>query len=512
VQHNAGVRRLAANPLLLTVLALMKRQGVVLPERRVQLFDQAVNLLLLSWNRARGLGRPPEYTPDVEQLLPILAELALWMHANNPEEGLAQERDLHAKLEEIHRRRMVADPVAATEHFLTDVRDYGNLLLARGANEYGFIHLTFQEYLAAMGVAQMGHTQVEPVVAELASHLGQSTWREVSLLAIGYIGVIQRRQPAAGDALLLLAESTQGEAGAGAVLAGQALVDVWPAGVTQACKTALVEKLNATMTERSVRAPLRLQAGLALADLGEEPPGLDDFIPIPGLPGVRIGKYPVTNAQFRRFVDAGGYQTRAWWSDKGWEYRQRWNWTEPRLWGNEQFNRRTQPVNVSWHEAEAYCNWLSATRAYGVIGVDECVRLPSEEQWLQAARNGQPAPADAKVDFPWRSPFEPWRANTKESEESKLDQTSPVHMYAGGCTPDGVWDMLGNVREWTATLDQIDSDGDPWYIMRGGSWWESGADGLSGLRSADYYWDYWLNYWGFRAVVVPILSCAPSGS
>ena len=59
IRRNPGVRRLAANPLLLTILALMKRQGVVLPERRVELYDQYVRTMLSSWNRARGLGRPP---------------------------------------------------------------------------------------------------------------------------------------------------------------------------------------------------------------------------------------------------------------------------------------------------------------------------------------------------------------------------------------------------------------------------------------------------------------------
>lgn len=59
VARNAGVRQLAANPLLLTILALMKRQGVTLPERRVELYDQYVKTLLSTWNRARGLGRPP---------------------------------------------------------------------------------------------------------------------------------------------------------------------------------------------------------------------------------------------------------------------------------------------------------------------------------------------------------------------------------------------------------------------------------------------------------------------
>ena len=54
LERNPGVRELAANPLLLTILALMKRQGVLLPERRVQLYDQYVQTLLRHWNLSEG--------------------------------------------------------------------------------------------------------------------------------------------------------------------------------------------------------------------------------------------------------------------------------------------------------------------------------------------------------------------------------------------------------------------------------------------------------------------------
>ena len=55
VAHNPGVRRRASNPLLLTILALMKRQGHALPERRVELYEKYVATLLRHWNLARSL-------------------------------------------------------------------------------------------------------------------------------------------------------------------------------------------------------------------------------------------------------------------------------------------------------------------------------------------------------------------------------------------------------------------------------------------------------------------------
>ena len=100
-------------------------------------------------------------------------------------------------------------------------------------------------------------------------------------------------------------------------------------------------------------------------------------------------------------------------------------------------------VGVSWYEASAYCQWLTAElRAQGRIGDDREVRLPTQEQWMQAAGKGK---------YPWGDEFDPAKANT---EESGLGQTTPVHMYPGGQTAEGVWDMSGNVWEWTADRDE----------------------------------------------------------
>lgn len=80
IANNPGVRCLAANPLLLTILAMMKRQGVALPERRVELYEQYINTLLKHWNLARGLDRAPSRDLDIIETMRVLAPLALWMH------------------------------------------------------------------------------------------------------------------------------------------------------------------------------------------------------------------------------------------------------------------------------------------------------------------------------------------------------------------------------------------------------------------------------------------------
>ena len=198
IQRNPSVRRLAANPLLLTILALMKRQGVTLPERRVELYDQYLKTLLSTWNRARGLGRAPSHDLDVVQTMRVLAPLALWMHEVNPGVGLVKREDLRRKLEAIYAERGEADPEDAARVLLEDVREYAGLLLERGPGEYGFIHLTFEEYLAAVAIALQGQGDCRPIVNRLAEHVGDPAWREVALLAVAYLGIIQQLRPRGG--------------------------------------------------------------------------------------------------------------------------------------------------------------------------------------------------------------------------------------------------------------------------------------------------------------------------
>ena len=88
------------------------------------------------------------------------------------------------------------------------------------------------------------------------------------------------------------------------VFAGEALVDAWPGGVTYDCRDAIIAALDRTMTDSAVKPAIRLQAGLLLARLDIDPPGLDDFVPPLDQPspwGFHIGRYPVTNKQYRRF-------------------------------------------------------------------------------------------------------------------------------------------------------------------------------------------------------------------
>ncbi len=195
--------------------------------------------------------------------------------------------------------------------------------------------------------------------------------------------------------------------------------------------------------------------------------------------GYWLGRYPVTNAEFTRFIEAGGYRERGYWSEIGWQWREKNKESEPRLWRNPQWNRPNQPVvGVNWHEAEAYCRWLEkalqATRPEWAPSKLK-VELPGEAQWEYAARGIK------SRAYAWAMDEDP---NEKLANYGKnIGQTTPVGMYPRGATPEGLLDMAGNVWEWQRDEWQEenksckDGDKDPAAEgnpsrrpLRGGSW------------------------------------------
>jgi formylglycine-generating enzyme required for sulfatase activity len=243
------------------------------------------------------------------------------------------------------------------------------------------------------------------------------------------------------------------------------------------------------------------------------------------LPAFSMGRYPVTNAEYKFFVDAGGYQDDRWWSAEGLAWKQggpdahesatqdwldyrikvkdfgvekaakQLSWTpgthefwkevvelddeaarerarsildrpfdRPGYWDDPALSSPARPVvGVNWHEANAYCAWLSA-----VTG--KSFRLPTEFEWEKAARG-----ADGRV-YPWGDKFDPRKCN---SVEGQIYRTTPVGLLPAGISPNGIFDASGNIREWTENWfkaypgqkeDQSKDYGEKYRVTRGGSW------------------------------------------
>lgn len=198
----------------------------------------------------------------------------------------------------------------------------------------------------------------------------------------------------------------------------------------------------------------------------------------------RIGRAPVTHAQFAAFVDDGGYERESLWDFEGWRWRTREGVTHPLYWRRVggAWQRRDyerwvslEPhapmVHVNWYEAAAYCRWAGR-------------RLPSEAEWELAA-SGTPAENPGAGQ---RKRTYPWGDAAPDGEHANLGAgaVGPVDVGAlsGGDSAFGCRQMLGNVWEWTETAFypypgyRVDHPyreySAPWFgnhrVLRGGSW------------------------------------------
>ena len=172
--------------------------------------------------------------------------------------------------------------------------------------------------------------------------------------------------------------------------------------------------------------------------------------------GFHIDRYPVTQAEYKRFIDATGHRVPCY--DVEWAEPQGYNW-DRRLRVHPDGKMNHPVVLVTWEDALAYAIWAGK-------------RLPTEAEWERAARG-----EDAHR-WPWGNIFRLESCNTRDNGSTG---TTPVDYYSPhGDSPFGVADMVGNVWEWTSSLfrpypydandgrESLEAPG--WRVLRGGSW------------------------------------------
>lgn len=211
----------------------------------------------------------------------------------------------------------------------------------------------------------------------------------------------------------------------------------------------------------------------------------------------QMAHVPVTVSQYEVFLQSGAANEPKWWSDAGWQWRQgksegwgRVDRAVPNAW-KQQLNRSDHPVTgVTWFEAEAYCRWIASAKQMDV-------RLPDEAEWERAARGDDTRP------FPWGEEFDEQRTNTLESQEGT---TLPASRMISDISPFGIYEMAGNVQQWTKTV-YTPLPGETYSspdlrVARGGSFNDTAFGARTSYRRA-YPPGYFYPFLGFRVIVAP---------
>jgi hypothetical protein len=200
VRRTPSVRRLAGNPLLLTLMAFIHHGLRKLPRDRGELYEKCVEMLLKTWQEAkRKDGEAPRaidgLTLNVPTQKDYLAHLAFFVQQKNEDgndeeaRGLVSRREAIEALTERHlaraRRGRAMNGVEAREemtHFLDYICDETGLLVDRGNDLLSFIHLSFQEYLAAWVFVCDDEMPHGPDF--FVKYVGNPAWQEVLLLRL----------------------------------------------------------------------------------------------------------------------------------------------------------------------------------------------------------------------------------------------------------------------------------------------------------------------------------------
>ncbi|ALB47806.1 NACHT domain-containing protein [Clostridium beijerinckii] len=178
-RKNPYVRRIATNPLMLSTLCLIqKHEGGDLPNRRVVLYERCVEGLLFHWDSKRGL--PPAIIGklNLEHRMLILRKLALEMHI----EGIAELEEEKVKKSFEDSLNKIGERIDVSE-LLENIRDRSGLLVERRPGIYGFSHLTFQEYLAALSIHEVDYNKYDRFF--LFTKKTNPQWLEVIILFAG---------------------------------------------------------------------------------------------------------------------------------------------------------------------------------------------------------------------------------------------------------------------------------------------------------------------------------------
>ncbi|MBE7534560.1 MAG: SUMF1/EgtB/PvdO family nonheme iron enzyme [Anaerolineales bacterium] len=506
------LNKLAGNPLLLTIMAVVNTDEGQLPDTRAKLYETVIEKLLWQWEQtSKGAenARLRQLLQDAHcsdaDFKNVIWKLAYEAHAQT--DVNSEEEEALAGVSELSLQKALAsinnNDLNWAASVIETMKLRAGLLLERENGVFTFPHRSFQEFLA--GTYLESKDDFVARAKELAeNHL---LWRNVILWAVSRRVFIRGSldSPLALIAELCPKRALTEKEWNKVWLAGDVLLEV---GVTRAERTELGKELAPQVQNKLVEllegnhlTPReRAEAGNTLAQLGDPRIGVIPhpqpfsqrekgvlnllFCKIPagkfliGSPKSDqsagdeerpqfeykiekpyfMSRYPVTNAQFEAFEKAeDGYAQAQWWTEAGLKWRKD---RKEHARSGGVFTLANHPVvRVTWYEAVAFCKW--ATHRLQVAGLKLQAWRKGEVEYLDLGSSTWEIrlPSEAEWEyaarggrqalFPWgKDEIAPNHANYSATN---LNATSSVGAFPDGMNEYGLLDLSGNVWEWCVT-------------------------------------------------------------
>jgi energy-coupling factor transporter ATP-binding protein EcfA2 len=218
--ENSGVRLLAINPMLLSIIALVHRSLANLPRERAKLYAECSKILLEQWDISRGV-RVDDTALKLDQKEAIMRRLAFGFHSGQIGDAEGGREVPRKAVEEVIAEMMpdLGRSKSDATHLLTRLVERSGLLVERKRGSLAFAHLTFQEYFTAHHLA-IGETRSHLEFILNEKRLNSDWWHEVVLLYAGLISdsselilrIMRAPRPSLFDDTIRLSALALGEA------------------------------------------------------------------------------------------------------------------------------------------------------------------------------------------------------------------------------------------------------------------------------------------------------------
>jgi formylglycine-generating enzyme required for sulfatase activity len=515
LSSSPAMGQIAANPQMSMLLALAEFDGPM-PKQQALLFQHFIEKL--------GKGSKKDQAVDRGHLIALAVEMQRTAASFNSLKAQRAEVLLGARLgaaSERETREKGKELLASLEvkTGLIEVEEPEGLG-ARNQAQVRFKHRTFQEYLVACHYAEEGWE-------ELLDHAVDPAWSNVLALTSGVLSQIEEAKVKQFlEQILGAAPDDPSDAFVRRVAAASvcmvelASYELEPQTLEPA-RQAYARVVSVLEDPASpVKVRIRAQIADGLGTILDPRLNRPRWVHVPAGPFVRgseaedawiqerpraeqtlgefmIQRWPVTVADYRRFIEDSGYERDEIWTDEaGRRWRDAQGIKEPAGWEKHRARGNRPVTGVSWWEARAFARWWQLVD--DELPAGWLVRLPSEAEWEKAASG-----ADEKR-YPWG---DEWGDELANSAAMELNDVVPVGLFpAGHSRPYGLWDMAGNVGERCEDpFGPYDRDGADYrygHAVRGGSFAAEPLDLRVSYRFGDSREsrDHQI---GFRCVAVP---------